>query len=190
MMLLRCLKIAACCVALTTFAACGKDDPPAEQPDIQSDMQPDAMSPDDMPTDDMSMDDMPMDDMPTDAPDLPPPPPMDEEPDEVEEFVNEVQKGLMLAMVLKAAIEDTYDTRGELPQSVDDLGTAARTVPNVGDGVESLTVEDGVIVIDYASRGTLPGGTIEMTPTPGSDGIDWDCSGGTLAADYRPDECR
>lgn len=183
MMLSRCLKITVLCGALATVAACSKDDAPAEQPDAQPDMQPE-MQPD-MPAPDPMPPDAATDPLPP-----PPPAPVEEEPDEVEEFVNEVQKGLVLAMMLKAAIEDTYESRGELPKSTADLGAAARMVPDAGDGVESLTVEDGVIVIDYASRGEHSGGTIEMTPTPGADGLEWDCSGGTLAEEYRPDECR
>lgn len=180
MMLSRCLKLAVLCGALATVAACGKDDAPAEQPDMQPDMQPDVMpEPDPMPAD-VASDPLPP----------PPPPPTDDVPDEIEEFVDGVEKGLMLAMALQAAIENNYKSRGELPTSVDDLGAAARMVPDAGEGVESLTVEDGVIVIDYAASGDLSGGTIRMTPTPGADGLEWDCSGGTLPAEYRPDECR
>lgn len=172
----RSLTTFAICAALAAVASCGKSEPepePTAEPPVPQSAPP--------PT------------MPAPEPVAAEPPaqaPVSEEPDEFDEFIADVEKGLLLAAALKAAFEDTYESRGELPQNVDDLGSAARLVPAAEDGVESVTVEDGNIVVAYPAHGQLSGGTIEIIPTPGDSGIEWDCTGGTLAAELRPDECR
>ena len=68
--------------------------------------------------------------------------------------------------------------------------------PTATANVTSVAVAvDGVITITYTAR--AGGGTISMNPNPAlvagvppADRIKWDCLGGTLAAKYRPAECR
>lgn len=62
---------------------------------------------------------------------------------------------------------------------------AARSVSPEG-AVQSVDLQSGVIVIDYGDDK----GTIEMSPSPEGGALVWDCTGGTLDAEYRPEECR
>lgn len=175
----RHLIIIAICAIYASVAGCQKsEDEAADQPDAESGAP--AAS---MPAEDATE--------PT-----PPPvtdtqePPVEEEPDEFEQFVEDVEQGLILALTLKTAIEETYGSRGELPKSADEVGAAARIVPPEDAGVQSISIEDGVIVIRYMDHGEHPGGTIEWSPSVRGEEIAWDCTGGTLGAEYRPGECR
>ena len=55
-----------------------------------------------------------------------------------------------------------FADRRVLPESVDELETVARTIPP--EGVDAIAIENGIIVIEYPTRGSLPGGTIELSP--------------------------
>jgi len=74
--------------------------------------------------------------------------------------------------------------------------TAGFAAPSATNNVSSVAIAaDGIITISYTVR--AGNGTIVMTPNPvlvagtvPADRIKWDCLGGSLAAKYRPAECR
>ena len=65
-----------------------------------------------------------------------------------------------------------------LDHEVDGQGVGA-----VGAHGARLLAEEG---IPLRAASTARGAVV----APGADGLDWDCSGGTLPAEYRPDDCR
>lgn len=96
-------------------------------------------------------------------------------------FLNRVEQGVKLADSLKHAVEQAVESGDGLPQS---LSTRA-SLP----GVNSMTFVNGAIVIDYADDGEIEGGTLELRPVVDGNDVNWQCEGGTLSAQYRPDEC-
>lgn len=152
--------------ASLSFLACGKNAPETSAPAAQSAAQPGA------------------------------PPAQPGAPDELdkklakaEKIVHKVETGLKLAQALKAAVEDAVESNRGIPPSFADV--RARNVQPSDSDVESIDLADsGSIVVAYAAEPDFPGGTIELKPVI-SDGTvtSWDCSGGTLAAEYRPDTC-
>lgn len=102
-----------------------------------------------------------------------------------------VTEGLSLAAPAKLAVAETAQSSGALPTNQAATGYAGLTAatPNV----TSITIgnANGVITITYAF-GVLAGQTLLLTPTLTTNGeITWDCkTGGTLAAKYRPQQCR
>ncbi len=49
---------------------------------------------------------------------------------------------------------------------------------------------DGFVVVTLDIEGIAPGTTIEWEGLAAYGNVEWDCSGGTLSAEYRPAECR
>ena len=99
-----------------------------------------------------------------------------------------VAEGLSLAAAGKTAVSESAYNGVSL--------TSGFSAPAATANVVSVAVAaDGIITITYTAK--AGGGTIVMTPapvlvpgTPPGDRIKWDCAGGTLAAKYRPAECR
>ena len=161
--------------ALFVFAACGQDSPPEPQTPAAS--PPPASPPPAEPA------------QPIAEPAPPPAQPQGspEEPSRVEEILAKVEAGLALAKALQEVVESAAERAGEIPDEFDDA--SVRAVPPSA-GVRSIGIEDeGTVVVDYAPEGDFQGGTIELKPTLGDDGVTWDCSGGTLPAQYRPEDC-
>ena len=100
-----------------------------------------------------------------------------------------VTEGLNLASAAKLAVSETALTNGGLPanQAATGYVTPAAT-PNV----DSIAIADdasGSITISYSA--TAGGGTIILVPTlDASNGVTWTCNTGSLAAKYRPANCR
>ncbi|WP_419418900.1 pilin [Legionella sp. D16C41] len=99
-----------------------------------------------------------------------------------------VTEGLSLATAAKTAVSETTQSTGTLPA---DAAAAGYTPPTATANVQSIDIANGVITITYTA--TAGGGTLLLTPTldPATKQITWSCStGGTLAAKYRPANCR
>ena len=106
-----------------------------------------------------------------------------------------VTEGISLAGGARVAVAENAANGGLL-----ELGFQAVTVTPAVQSVE-ITPADGTIVITYGQSIEGGGKTIVFTPKSGADGlqpnqtptggsITWDCLGGTLAAKYRPANCR
>ena len=78
---------------------------------------------------------------------------------------------------------------------------AGYTVPAATDNVAGLAIDGGNGQITVTTTAAAGNGTIIFVPTdnggaalaagtPPTGRISWDCSGGTLADEYRPSECR
>jgi type IV pilus assembly protein PilA len=171
-------------VALLILSACGQDASPEEEAAPAS--APAAASP------------QPAAASPQPEPAVPAPAPQQgaqtplAEPDDglarAQEFVAKVQAGLALAQALKTMVEDTVERTGEIPETFDEAVT--RTVPPTSSDVRSIRLTDGgSIVIDYVGQDEFPGGTIELEPMLEDGQVSWDCSGGSLPAEYRPGDC-
>ncbi|MDQ3773953.1 MAG: pilin [Pseudomonadota bacterium] len=106
-----------------------------------------------------------------------------------------VTEGLGLAAAAKTTVTENAAVGGEFD--------AGWTPPTETDAVTSVGVSGGAagvgtITITYTAL--AGGGTITMVPTSGGaalatgtppgNSIDWNCTGGTLAAKYRPANCR
>jgi type IV pilus assembly protein PilA len=74
------------------------------------------------------------------------------------------------------------------------------TAPDATDNLTSVGIDAGTGVITLTTTASAGGGTVTFVPqaggaaiactTPASTNIQWDCTGGSLAAEYRPAECR
>lgn len=107
-----------------------------------------------------------------------------------------VVEGLSLASAAKTLVaENAANAAADLSLGYN-APAATTNVTSVG-----ITAASGVITITYTAKVAAAGAnTIIMTPTSGgaalvvsappAGAIAWTCSGGTLAAKYRPSECR
>ena len=111
----------------------------------------------------------------------------------------------ILAAIALPAYED-YTVRAKVTEGVS-LVNAAKTqvslnysmgesdyssgynAPSSTDWVTSIGVAADTGVITLTMSAEAGDGTIEFTPSFGSS-VDWDCSGGDLATDYRPKACQ
>ena len=103
-----------------------------------------------------------------------------------------VTEGLSLAAAAKTTVSENASSGTALG--------AGWTAPTATDSVTSVVVDgaNGTITITYTAQ--AGGGTITLVPTSGgaalvsgtipAGSISWDCTGGTLTANYRPSECR
>jgi type IV pilus assembly protein PilA len=103
-----------------------------------------------------------------------------------------VTEGLSLASAAKTTVAENAASGTAL--------NAGWTAPSATANVSSVAVDgtNGQITVTYTA--TAGNGTIILTPTAGgaalasgtipTDAIAWSCTGGTLAAKYRPANCR
>lgn len=99
-----------------------------------------------------------------------------------------VSEGLEMATSAKLAVSETALSNSDLTATQAETGYVT---PAATANVASIVVgANGVITITYSAL--IPGGgTITMVPTLTPEQvIVWDCTGGTLAARYRPSICR
>lgn len=98
-----------------------------------------------------------------------------------------VTEGLNLAHSAQLAVSETTQSTNALPANQAATGYVS---PAATANVTSIAIgANGVITITYTAL--AGGGTLLLTPTLTANGdITWDCSGGTLAAQYRPARCR
>lgn len=98
-----------------------------------------------------------------------------------------VTEGLNLASAAQLAVSETTISNNALPANQAATGyvspAATPNVTSIGIGA------NGVITITYTAA--AGNGTIIMNPTLAANGdVTWTCTGGTLAAKYRPANCR
>ena len=106
-----------------------------------------------------------------------------------------VSEGIHLAGHAKVVITETFFSLGGFPAGGNisyGLPTAASIV---GNNVQQVSVAGGtgVVSITYGALGGTASNTIlTIIPTPGADGMSWNCGGAgtTLPAQYRPSSCR
>ena len=99
-----------------------------------------------------------------------------------------VSEGLTLAGGAKASVTEYYSSQGKFPLNNSSAGLATDTEIK-GNAVKSVTVANGKIEIIYNGKVT-DNATLQLSPTSGAGGVQWSCKGGTVAAKYRPSNCR
>ncbi len=99
-----------------------------------------------------------------------------------------VTEGIHLAAAAKMAVSETTLSENKLPEHQAATGYES---PAPTENVSSITIADhtGAIVITYTPK--AGDGTIVFRPSLLAQGeITWSCKEGTLAAKYRPANCR
>ena len=99
-----------------------------------------------------------------------------------------VAEGLTLAGGAKASVTEYYSSQGKFPTNNESAGLAtANTIK--GNAVTQVAVANGKITITYNDKVTNDA-TLELSPISGAGGVQWICKRGTVAAKYRPSNCR
>ena len=99
-----------------------------------------------------------------------------------------VSEGLTLAGGAKASVTEYYSSQGNFPTNNASAGLATNTDIK-GNAVKSVTVANGKITITYNAK-VDNGKTLELSPITGAGGVQWICKRGSVAAKYRPSNCR
>ena len=99
-----------------------------------------------------------------------------------------VSEGLTLAGGAKTSVTEYYSSQGNFPTNNTSAGLANNNDIK-GNAVKSVTVESGKITITYNDKVTNDA-TLELSPISGAGGVQWICKRGTVAAKYRPSNCR
>ena len=108
-----------------------------------------------------------------------------------------VTEGVNAIAGAKTAVADSWNSLGTFPVDNDQAGMGApgdyateyvNTVTNTGNGAVDTSLE---VVFNGANLGIAADDTITFVGTPNAaGGIEWDCTGGSLANKYRPANCR
>ena len=100
-----------------------------------------------------------------------------------------ISEGLCLAAGAKASLAEFVTSNNAWPADNADAGLAAANAIT-GQSVTSVAVgnADGTITVTYAAN--AGGGTIVVAGATSLGGVTWSCTGGTVAARYRPAQCR
>jgi len=102
-----------------------------------------------------------------------------------------VTEGLQLAAAAKTAVAETFHSNNGFTDASAETGYVS---PNATTNVTSVAVSadaNATITITYSAAVGAGSPTIVMTPTlVAGQPITWDCTGGTLAAKFRPASCR
>ena len=94
-----------------------------------------------------------------------------------------------LAEEVEAAAHDYVVEHGAYPESLEEIGIAETY--DSGPVAAIQVIEEGFELSLTSPSAQLDGATIVVSALAFPDGsIGWDCSGGTLAAKYRPPQCR
>jgi Zn-dependent protease with chaperone function/Tfp pilus assembly protein PilE len=94
-----------------------------------------------------------------------------------------------LAESVEAAAQDYVVEYGAYPESLEEIGIAETY--DTGPVAAIEVTEDGFELYLTSTSPHLDGATVVLSAIAYPDGgIGWDCSGGTLAAKYRPPHCR
>ena len=99
-----------------------------------------------------------------------------------------VSEGLTLAGGAKASVTEYYSSQGRFPANNTSAGLAIATDIK-GNAVKSVGVASGKITITYNDKVTNDA-KLELSPISGAGGVQWSCKGGSVAAKYRPSNCR
>ena len=101
-----------------------------------------------------------------------------------------VTEGLTLASAAKVTV-------GENAMNGSAAAGTGWTSPGATDNVTSVAINDANGTITLTTTARAGGGTVEFVPTPAfvanttvADRMAWACTTGTLAAKYRPAQCR
>ena len=106
----------------------------------------------------------------------------------------QVTEGLNLSSTAKNAISTYYADRGDWPANNAEAGIAANT-EIVGKYVAQVTIEDGVIDVEYGgeAHAVLDGMAIQLTPNTDNLGsVTWVCASGAAEIENKhlPSACR
>lgn len=102
-----------------------------------------------------------------------------------------VSEGIGLASGAKTAVAEFFASKGHFPASNASAGLPA-AASIAGNAVTSVTVgSSGAITVVYNDK-VVNATTLIMTPdgTSSVGSVKWNCTGGTVAAKFRPSECR
>lgn len=100
-----------------------------------------------------------------------------------------VAEAMVETIEIRTGVERYYNNNGQLPLSNSDIGmennliTSANHTINMNSGEVTITFSAG-----WVSQSDSP--TFVFTPFADSNGLSWDCTGGTLEARFRPAKCR
>ncbi len=99
-----------------------------------------------------------------------------------------VTEGLNMGAAAKLAVSETSITNNALPAT---QAATGYTSPAATTNVTSITITDATATVVITLTAAAGNGTIIMAPTLTANGdVTWTCTGGTLAAKYRPANCR
>lgn len=99
-----------------------------------------------------------------------------------------VAEGLGLASSAKIAVSEVVTVTGAYPPTQAETGYES---PPATNNVSDISIgANGIIIVTFTPQ--AGNGTIILQPTiiGGSNGVSWDCTGGTLLDRYRPAICR
>jgi len=96
---------------------------------------------------------------------------------------------IMSGYAWRTAVAEHYAETRRLPSSIKEIKDAP-TPTDSRWGIATLG-ENGVITLTMSQQmGPAADKTILLRPTVAGEGLNWDCTGGTLPAKYRPGSCR
>jgi type IV pilus assembly protein PilA len=105
-----------------------------------------------------------------------------------------VSEGLSLASGAKTTVAETRLSVGRWLSGSNPSYGMATDVSIKGNNVSKVTVltgGSGAIEVYYSNDGAIQGKKVVLTPTMGTNAsIKWACTGGDVAAKYRPANCR
>jgi len=100
-----------------------------------------------------------------------------------------VSEVIMSGYAWRTAVAEHYAETKRLPSSIKEIKDAP-TPTDSRWGIATLG-ENGVITLTMSQQmGPAADKTILLRPTVAGEGLNWDCTGGTLPAKYRPGSCR
>ena len=101
-----------------------------------------------------------------------------------------VTEGMNLASTAKTSVSETFISNGQWPSSNGAAGLPASNSIS-GNNVASVNVSgSGIVTITYTNDVNIAGSTIVMTPSSTGGSVTWTCTGGDVADNYRPANCR
>ncbi|MEC5205192.1 type IV pilus assembly protein PilA [Vogesella perlucida] len=99
-----------------------------------------------------------------------------------------VSEGLNLAAAAKTAVTEFFSTNNAWPANNTSAGLAA-SGSITGNAVSAVDVNASQITITYNNR-VSTGATLVLQGTASGGSITWACTGGTVASNIRPTNCR
>lgn len=100
-----------------------------------------------------------------------------------------VSEGLSLAAGAKTAVSEFYSTNNAWP-----TGNASAGLANAsdikGNAVQSVAVNASQITVTYTGKVDATNNTLILAAVASGGAITWSCTGGTVASNIRPTNCR
>ncbi len=98
-----------------------------------------------------------------------------------------VSEGMNLAGAAKLAVAEYRNSQGKFPTQASSGISSTIT----GNNVSGIAIGgSGQITITYSNDAALTGNTVILVPTFTGGSVSWTCNTGTVAAKYRPSNCR